>query len=167
MNDNVVMVFTSKPLETMINEGGSGYWSANKKRLEKCSYVIATKSNTLREHFPSNTDIKQGAAFLVGKISNIAGSPTGSRLVIQFSEYAEINIPDAWTGNRNPVAYTDVTSFQNEHKVEFSGLEWKEFPEVDIKLESEVLPLTISEAKEGLAKTLDIDPSCIEIKINA
>lgn len=75
---NIIMVFTSKPIETMINEGGSGYWAANKKRLDKCTYLIATKSNTLREHFPSDPGISQGSAFLIGKISNITNSPDGS-----------------------------------------------------------------------------------------
>lgn len=164
---NVVMVFTSKPLETMFNEGGSGYWSANRARLESCSYIVATKSNTLREHFPSNVDIKQGSAFLVGKISNIVNSPEANRLVIQFSEYAEINIPNVWTGNRNPVAYSDIEELNYKHSIDVSKLEWKKFPEDNINLVSDVRPLTLSEAKAGLAKYLGVDPSCIEIKITA
>jgi hypothetical protein len=163
----IVMVYTSKPLETMINEGGSGDWSANKKRLEKCSYLIATKSNTLREHFPSDTEIKQGSAFLIGKISSIVSSPNSDRLVIQFSEYAEINIDNAWTGNRNPVAYTDVASFQKNHGLDVSQIEWRDFPINDIQHNLKVNPLTIDEAKEGIARTLGIDPSCIEIQIKA
>ncbi len=164
---NVVMVFTSKPLETMFNEGGSGYWSANRARLASCSYIVATKSNTLREHFPSNTDIKQGAAFLVGKISNIVNSPEANRLTIQFSEYAEINIPNVWTGNRNPVAYSNIEELNDKHCIDVSKLVWKKFPVDNINLVPDVKPLTMSEAKAGLAKSLGIDPSCIEIKITA
>jgi hypothetical protein len=164
---NVVMVFTSKPLETMINEGGSGYWSASKKRLEKCSYLIATKSNTLREHFPSDTNIKQGSAFIVGKITNIGNSPKGGRLVIQLSEFAEVNIPNVWTGNRNPVAYTNTESLKNDHGVDFSNIVWRDFPINEITPITDVKALTIDEAKEGIAKTLGIDPSCIEILIKA
>lgn len=170
---NVVMVFTSKPLETMIQEGGSGYWSANRKRLEKCEYLIATKSNTLREHFPSNKDIKQGSAFLVGKVTNITDSPAGDRLVIQLSEYAEINQPNVWTGNRNPVAYTTTKALTETHGLDFSSLEWQEFPvSADVlttnhEAVSEVKGLTIEEAKTGLAKTLGISADCIEITIKA
>lgn len=170
---NVVMIFTSKPLETMIQEGGSGYWSANRKRLEKCEYLIATKSNTLREHFPSNTDIKQGSAFLVGKITNITDSPDGDRLVIQISEYAEINKPKVWTGNRNPVAYTTSQDFTEAHGLDFESLEWQKFPITDEALSKkresigEVKGLTIEEAKLGLAKTLGISSDCIEIIIKA
>jgi hypothetical protein len=164
---NIVMVFTSKPLETMINEGGSGYWSANRKRLEKCTYLIATKSNTLREHFPSDTNIKKRSAFLVGKISNISDSPKKNRLIIQFSEFAEINIPNVWTGNRNPVAYTDTESFQQEHELNFSEIQWSDFPVKDITPLIDFTALTVDEAKGGLAKTLGVDPSCIEISIKA
>jgi hypothetical protein len=164
---SVVIVFTSKPFETMVQEGGTGYWSASKKRLEKCSYVIATKSDTLRDHFPGNTGIEQGAAFLIGKISNVTEAPNGSRYVIQFSEYSEINIPDVWTGNRNPVAYTDMQQIQDKYGIDFSALEWKKFPESNIKLSPAVKPLTIDEAKAGLAEALGIDPSCIEIQIRA
>lgn len=167
LNMNVVMVFTSKPLETMIDEGGSGYWSASKKRLEKCSYLIATKSNTLREHFPSDTNIKQGSAFIVGKITNIGNSPKGDRLVIQISEFAEINIPNVWTGNRNPVAYTNTESLKSDHGLDFADLEWSDFPINEITPIVNVKALTIDEAKEGIAKTLGIDPSCIEILIKA
>lgn len=161
------MVFTSKPLETMINEGGSGYWAANKKRLEKCTYLVATKSNTLREHFPSNPNISQGSAFLIGKISNIIDSPDGDRLVIQISEYSEIDVPHAWTGNRNPVAYTDVASFETKHHIDISSLIWEKFPISETTPQANVKALTVDEAKNGIAKTLGIDPSCIEIQIKA
>lgn len=170
---NIVMVFTSKPLETMIKEGGSGYWSANRKRLEKCEYLVATKSNTLREHFPSNTAIKQGSAFLIGKVTKISNAPTGNRLVIEISEYAEINKPNVWTGNRNPVAYTTTKEFAETHGLDFKSLEWKAFPVNDDILANShqsmnnVKALTIEEAKIGLAKTLGISVNCIEITIKA
>lgn len=162
-----VIIFTSKPLETMISEGGAGYWSANKKRLEKCSFLIATKSDTLRQHFPSDINIEQGSAFIVGKISNIATSPDGKRYVIQFSQYAEINIPNVWTGNRNPVAYIDIETLKEEHELDFENLDWKNFPIHEIKPVNNVKALTIDEAKEGIAKKLGIDSSCIEISIKA
>jgi hypothetical protein len=162
---NAVIVFTSKTLEVMFDEGGCGYWNANRKRLDKCFYVIATKSNTLRERFPGNTSIKQDSAFFIGKISNITASPDGKRSLIQLSQYAEFNIPNAWVGNRNPVTYTDINSFQSEHKFDTTSLEWLEFPTKETSTVSDIKPLTINEAKEGIAKTLGIDSSCIEIQI--
>lgn len=92
-------------------------------------------------------------------------SPKGDRLIIQFAEYTEVNIPNAWLGNRNPVAYTDVKSFQDIHGIDMSTFEWHDFPKGSLDLKPEVKPLTISEAKEGLAKSLGIEPSCIEIQI--
>ena len=32
----------------------------------------------------------------------------GNRIVINISKYAEINVPQAWPGNRNPVTYTSL-----------------------------------------------------------
>jgi len=164
---DTVMVFTSKPLETMIEEGGSGHWSANKKRLKKCTYLIATKSNTFSERFPSNREINQGAAFLIGKISNVIDLPMNNRLIIQLSEYAETNIPKSWTGNRNPVAYTNIDKFEAEHSLDITTLEWKKFPTSKAEIKADVRALTVNEAKEGIAKTLGVDPSCIEIIIKA
>jgi hypothetical protein len=163
---DTIIVFTSKPFETMIIEGGSGYWSANKKRIEKCKYIVTTKSNTLREHFPSDIKISQGSAFLIGKISGIA-EKENKRLLIQFSEYAEINIKDSWTGNRNPVAYIDIDIFSEENGLDISKLEWKSFPFNEAEIEENVKALTIDDAKKGIAKTLGIDASCIEIQIKA
>ena len=155
---NIVMVFTVDSLETMISKGGSGCWSANKKRLESCTYLVAaTKSEDTK-----------GSAFLVGKISNISDTLEGNRLLIQFSEYAKINIPDVWVpGNRNPVAYTDTESFQKEHGLDFSEIQWSDFPVVDLDPLAAVKAITIDEAKRGIAKTLAVDPSCIEILIKA
>jgi hypothetical protein len=161
---NTVIVFTSKPLKTMIIEGGSGYWSANKKRIEKCEYIIATKSNTLRGRFPSDIEISKGSAFLIGKISSIV-EKENKRLLIQFSEYSEIDINDSWTGNRNPVAYTDIELFSKENGLDISKLEWTKFPFNEVKPEENIKPLMIDEAKKGIAKTLGIEASCIEIQI--
>ena len=155
---NTVIVFTQKPLDRMIKEGGSGYWSANKNRVESCKYFIATRS----KQFPSNDP--KGSAFLIAKISGIFVREN-KRLLIHFSEYAEINILGSWAGNRNPVAYTDIDLFCEKNELDISKLEWKKFPFDKAKIEDKVKALTIQEAKEGIAKTLNIDSSCIEIKI--
>lgn len=88
-------------------------------------------------------------------------------MVIQISEYSEIDIPNAWTGNRNPVAYTEVDSFEVKHHFDISKLSWELFPVNEVPQQASIKALTMDEAKNGIAKTLGIDPSCIEIQIKA
>ncbi len=177
MNNYIVMVFTRKSPEEIINKGGSGNWSASRKKLEKCEYFVATKSNTLQRYSSDNTDIRKDSAFLVGKITKIteiSASSGKKRFFIQISEYAEINQPGVWAGNRNPISYTNTDSFKEEHGLDIESLEWKKCPAQSIAVETahrpsrdDVEALTIAKAKAGLAKTLEIPTNCIEITIKA
>ena len=156
--DNVVMVLTSKSLGTMFQEGGSGYWVAKKDRVRRCQYLVAVRHGLSGW---SQDDRPHDAAFLIGKVSGVTQGED-NRIVINFSEYAEIDSPGAWPGNRNPVAYTSL----DELKIDLATLTWKPFP-TDRRVEPEVKPLTIEEAKRGIARALGIAPECIEITIRA
>lgn len=162
-----ILVYTSKPPETIFTEGGTGDWAASKNQIIKCKYVVITKSDTLAKHFPSN-NIEKGSAFLIGKISGVSDSPNNKdRYIINFEEYADINLSNAWHGNRNPVSYINIKDLEDEYpNFLLDNLDWKKFPKEKIKSINTVKPLTINEAKQGIAKALDIDPGCIEIKIN-
>src|SRR5277367_5379168 len=104
---DVVMVFTSKSLETMKQEGGSGNWAANKDRIKHAKWIVATRNQ--KSTWTQGTE-EHGSAFFIGRISGIkqAPAPENTRYVIVFDRYAELNLPGAWTGDRNPVAYTDL-----------------------------------------------------------
>src|SRR5271155_1166617 len=108
MAKDVVMVFTSKSLETMESEGGSGNWAARKDRLEHAKWLVAVRN---RNSNWSQGDEAHGSAFLIGRITGAKPSPPSepNRFVITFDEYAEIDIPKAWGNNRNPVTYTSLT----------------------------------------------------------
>ena len=161
---NTVMVFTSKPLETMFNEGGSGHWAANKMRLAKCEFLVATKSHLLAAHFPHD-NVLRGTGFLVGKISNVVDAPEDGRYIIQFSEYAEVDFPDAWPGHRNPVAYFNISDLEKKFNFSLKTLNWKPFQSNNNEIYNFTKSLTIDEAKRGLAKGLGVHIDCIEIKI--
>ena len=161
------MVLTSKPLEEVFEAGGSGNWSANAAKVSSCEYVVLVKSDTYASQFPKD-DILVGSAFLIGKVTGTKNSIEGKRLIIEFGEYAEINLPDAWTGNRNPVAYLDVKDLEDKYQdFSLTQLTWRRFPIEKVKEVDTAVPLTIAEAKSGLAKALSIDPSQIEIRITA
>lgn len=156
----VVAVLTSKSLETMFEEGGSGHWKASEDRIKGCKYLIAIRNG----HSGWSEDTKpHNTAFIVGRgLSVFPGEP--DRVIIGFREYALIEVPDAWPGNRNPVAYMDIEDFPG---IDPSSLQWIPFPAHQVVEENRAKPLTIEEAKLGLAKALGISKECIEITIRA
>jgi hypothetical protein len=117
--ESVIKVLTGKSLETMLSEGGSGPWKLNQDRASACPYVVAVRS--------TNGAVDPGgaghrAAFMIGKISEIRES--GDRHVIAFNEYALVDIPNAWEGSRNPVAYTNLQKL----KIDPKTLNWRKLP---------------------------------------
>jgi hypothetical protein len=121
------------------------------------------------------------AAFIVGKISDVVPcKPTPEndeapekRYLIEFSEYAHVNIPNVWAGERNPIKYRSA----DDLGIDFSTLNWEPMPKPDnlpapvvtstspVTPKSNVVPLTMAEAKKGLALTFNVPPEAIEITI--
>ena len=160
---DTVVVFTGKGIETFFAQGGSGDWVANEDRLAKATYLVAV-ANAHSKVERGHSKEKQGHAFLVGKISGVMAVPEKpKRLIIQVSEYAEIDIPNCWSGQRNPVRYTNLDEFG----VNPDELDWKLFPTEYQKPIDTVKPLTVEEAKLGLAKKFGVAPEQIEIIVRA
>ena len=63
------------------------------------------------------------ALFLSDGVSGIkpAPAPESNRFVIVFDSYADLSLPDTWTGDRNPVAYTDLKTLG----INPDALEWE------------------------------------------
>jgi hypothetical protein len=167
---DTVVVFTAKDINRTIEQGGSGNWKLNADRVKKCDYVLLTANSHHRASLHPKD--KHGHAFLVGRISGLTpeayddlGKKEDDRWIIQFNEYAEIDIPDAWGGYQNPVKYVDLTEF----KIDPDQLDWKPFPADQVINQAQIgIPaLTIDEAKLGISKKLGITPECIEITIRA
>jgi hypothetical protein len=72
-------------------------------------------------------------------------------------------------GDRNPVKYMSIEDFG----IDPAKLAWEPMPETDDSADKETTavaqatgtPLTIAEAKRGLALTFNIAPSAVEITI--
>lgn len=159
---DIVVVLTSKSIETFFHQGGSGDWVANEDRLAKCTYLIAVAN--AESNWSEHNHEKHRHAFFIGKISGIVPAPENpKRLIIQFSEYAEIDIPNCWGGQRNPVRYI------NTEKLDFDPdkFDWKPFPTEYQKPIDTVKPLSVEEAKLGLAKKFGVAPEQIEIIVRA
>lgn len=167
---NAVAVFSGKNLATMREEGGSGHWTASKKRVANAQYLVCIRNR--REQWAA-TDLEHGTAFLIGKVSGTAEAPHKRRCVIQFSEYAEIHVPDAWKklteGQRFPVAYSKADDLFTRLGVDPTQLTWQPFRLAIEKDEPDSKdggsPITV--AKEWLAKKLGVDVQSIEVHIRA
>jgi len=169
-------VFEGNSTDTILSKGGSFSWVLNREVAKQCDYLICCRSFT-------RDNQQKDSAFLIGKISDIVPSPdpqkpTQKRWMIEFSEYAIVDLPDVWKKWQNPVHY-----FRSEEIQEFEEKLGKSLDEVDFQpvmkakqepkpeaepdLERDVKPLTIKEAKIGLAKFFGVDVNDIEIIIRA
>ncbi len=181
MSKEVAVVFTARRLERILAEGGTSAWRLDPNRTRRCEFVVCTRN--ARSHFDQG-DWGEGpedhhAAFVVGKIQKVVPSTappennesSKNRYLIEFTEFARVNIPNVWNGDRNPVKYM---SFE-QLGIDFSKLNWEAMPEPDdtpapvVKplqvSRLAVGPLTMAEAKNGLALTFNVPPEAIEITI--
>jgi len=183
MPQEVVVVFTARRLERILAEGGTSAWRLNPKHTRQCEYVICTRN--AHGHWDQgdwgNGPEAHHTAFLVGKIKKVIPSTAPpendespkNRYLIQFSEFARVNIPDFWQGDRNPLKYKSVEGLG----IDFSELKWEPMPRPNSESVStptfEATPasrnaggaLTMAEAKKGLALTFNVPPEAIEITI--
>ena len=177
MTDSIVL-FTAKSRERILREGGTSSWRLDPGKARRCAYAICVRN----AHSSWGDGLEpHHTAFLVGKVAGVAPTePTPensespqNRYLIEFSEYAEISVPEAWPrGYRNPVRYSSLA----ELGISASSLDWKAMPE---PIEAPTLegpedpaptakndgPLTIAEAKRGLALTFGVPPEAVEITI--
>jgi hypothetical protein len=161
---DAVMVFTSKSVETMRGEGGTGNWAAKEERLKHAKWVIATRNH--KSDWAQGEE-PHGSAFLIGRISGVkaAPAPEESRFVIQFDRFAVLDVPNAWTNNRNPVAYTSLDVLG----IDPDKLEWKPF-----EIQNKVFPsetsdkprIVIDQARSMIARALSIDPEAVKITVD-
>lgn len=157
------MVFTSKSLETMRQEGGSGNWAANKDRLRHAKWIVATRNE--KSNWAQGAEA-HGSAFLIGRVSGIkpAPAPEQNRFVVSFDRYADLNIPNAWTGSRNPVTYTDLATLG----LDPDALSWKEFqahPSSDSEGSPKEPSLVIDRARTMIAEAFSISPEAVKITV--
>lgn len=167
--ENAVCVLTARGIETMLAEGGSQAWVLDAKRARKCEYVICVQNRALNDDWGTAT-APHHAAFLVGRLKDVARSTESGcefRWILRFSEYAEINVADAWPGNRNPILYTDLASFGIDvDTLKFNPMPVIEAPHNVVKPASpSAKPMTLAEAKEGLAAAFGVTPADIEITV--
>ena len=187
-NTESVVVFTYKGIETLLKFNGSQSWKLNRKRVLNCKYLICTNNS---KYGMSENLNNHGNAFLICKVSGVVKSfdtVSDNRWIIEFNEYAEVNIPNFWKGWRNPVIYLE----SSELGIDFDSLTFHAVPDRDQEYINQVdkkerlyhnldpiddlikpfekinqgmsnLTLTIDEAKAGLSNNYRIPMENIEI----
>ena len=144
--NTAIQTFTANSLDTILEHGGDFDWALNQDRAKNCRFLVCT----------SSTGVNHGNSFIVGKISSIEPSPNREkRHVICISEFAVIDLPNQWPGNRNPVRYTTLENLE----IDPSKLS---FQKVTVTKSNS---LTIAQAKAGLSEHYGVSPDNIEITI--
>lgn len=170
VDTSAVCVLSARGLEKIIEEGGSQAWVLDAHRARNCKYVVVVQNRDFERKGDDwgNVSAEHHNAFIVGKLKDVVPSSeqgNGNRWMLLFSEYAELDIPDAWPGNRNPVFYTSLQAMN----INPSSLHFVAMPEANSLSTGQpaFASLTIAQAKEGLSRTFGVDPSAIQITISA
>jgi hypothetical protein len=171
MSAEAAVVFTAKSIKRLLAEGGTSSWRLDRNRARQCDFAVCTRN--------AYADWVEGpeahhSGFLMGKVKDVVPSPdpeADGRYLIQFSEYARVNIPEVWKGDRNPIRYVSL----EELGIDLSTVTWEPMPEPAEPPEpprevvrgnnTAITPITIAEAKNGLALTFGVSPETIEITI--
>lgn len=147
--NTALQTYTANSLEEILDRGGDYDWVLDQDRARKCQYLVCCSSQ----------GVNHKSSFLVGKISGVDFTYTRESskdsYLIRISEYAEINIPDSWPGNRNPVRYTSLEDLG----IDPSRLI---FEKVSKPVSNS---FTMAQAKAGLAKHYGVSEGNIEITI--
>ena len=147
--NTAIQTFTENSLEDILDHGGDYDWVLDQDRAKKCQYLVCCSSQ----------GANRKSSFLVGKISGVDFTYTResskNSYLVRISEYAEINIPDSWPGNQNPVRYTSL----EELNIDLASLKFQKISK------SVSASCTIAQAKTGLAKHYGVSEDSIEITI--
>lgn len=167
MNDKTAVVFTAKSIDRLIEEGGTSSWKVDRNNARSCAYAVCTRN--AHASWVEGTEPHR-SAFLIGKVNDVVPAPDhDKRYLFSLSEFARLDMPDVWKGDRNPVKYSSLKALG----IDPSKLKWEPMPTKKNKPASKDegnadnlhKPLTISEAKKALAQTFGVSPEAIEITI--
>jgi hypothetical protein len=170
MSTPCLSVLTARGVDRILSEGGTQAWRLNPTNVRQVRYCVCVQ-NRHHNHW-GGADQPHHHAFMVGKIADVVSSPERpERYLVVFSEYARIDKEDAWPGLRNPVRYASLEEFGISDP---ESLDWHRMPDdvVDMSIHEPADeeqggfgPLTMAEAKAGLALGLGVPEGSIEISV--
>lgn len=167
-NLDTIVVFTARSPERIVREGGSQAWVLNPARAKQAKWLVCTQNRHNADLKISNPSEPHGAAFLVGKISEVRHSvepASERRWMIAISEFARLQKADVWDHSRNPVRYASL----KELGINPEGLNFEPMPPKGGDAVSTTpagsAGISIDEAKRGLSERFQVPVSAIEITI--
>lgn len=174
VTDGVLVVFTAKTVAQILTLGGSQSWVINPKSMGRVKYVVCTRNSDHRwdDECGPRPEAKN-TAFMVGKVSGlkkVAREHDRDRYLIEFSEYALVDVPNFRTGStRNPVTYSDVGQ-SKLLGLDIEALDFKPMPQRALpppwSAPSPKKGLSIAEAKEGLSISFGVPVESVQITIS-
>ncbi len=163
-----LVVLTARGPARLLADHGTQAWRLKPENVRRLKYCVCVQ-NRHNGHW-GGADQEHHHAFFVGRINDVVVSPERpDRFLVEFSEYARIDWPNAWPGLRNPVRYGTLEDFG---VTDPKALDWHPMPPAQTQAASGdnpdedgegFGPLTIPEAKAGLALGLGVPESAIEI----
>jgi hypothetical protein len=167
MASKAIVVFTGSSKKQIINARGSRAWDLDPSHARQCDFLVCTYNKYL------DVTEEHRAAFLVGKISGVERDlPAESddvRYLIKISNFALTHVPEAWSKWRNPVHYATLEQLNiDPAHLNFQPMPEKsdEAGEQGADADDRVKPMTIVEAKQGLAAFFGVPPEAIKIVIH-
>lgn len=166
-NDRAIVVLTADTVETILARNGSGDWVFNPDKVNDCKYLVCCRTRNWRNR---KEHIEDRAAFLLGVIADLRVQPDTAnsrgqlRYLIEISDYALINIPDAWAkGARNPIAYRTLKDLG----IDLRSVKLEPVPKNPASQPHETgnKRMSIAEAKQALAESFGVRPEDVEITI--
>lgn len=161
----VVSVLTHETAEAIIAAGGTEPWALDRKRASSSDFLMCCRKSST----PPSPREEANAAFLIGKIKDVLPSDnTEGRWKITISHFALVGWPDQWNSKRkNPVLYWDTEKYPSEdgNTKYLEELILKPVHRHSADEGTGPRPMTVAEAKAGLALKFGVDESAIEITI--
>lgn len=167
----VLVVFTAKTVQQMLELGGSQSWVINPQSMRNVHYVVCTRNSDHRwDDECGPRPEPHNAAFMVGKVSGLKKVDRQNdrdRYLIQFSAYALVNVPDFRSGStRNPVTYSDVLQCRDELDLDIEALDFLPMPQPATSGAPSKNGLSLAEAKEGLSIFFGVPVENVHITIS-
>jgi hypothetical protein len=149
-------------------KAGPSSWRLDRNHARRCEYAVCTRN--AHANWVEGSEDHQ-AAFLVGRVKDVVQSRDHEgRWLVEFSEYALYNMPNVWKGDRNPVRYETMADLGIDPlSLKFEPMPQPQpQPEIDDSIPEDdrrptIRPITLAEAKKGLALTFGVAPEVVEM----